>query len=128
MRTPLRLGLLACLWLAFGCGRVVVDRGDGGAGGAASSAGGGGAGGAGAEGGAGGSAADCKTADCKTSGSSCTCETTCAGPKLRAECATKGDSTIVCACHYSGSYMGTCARVGGPLCDLPGGCCGDYLK
>ena len=34
------------------------------------------------------------------------------------------DETLV----LSGNYMGTCARVGGPLCDLPGGCCADYLE
>ena len=49
------------------------------------------------------------------------------GPKLRAECKIHADGMIICECHYSGGYMGTCAPSEGPLCGLPDGCCEVYV-
>jgi hypothetical protein len=115
--------LAIAIAIAGGCGGVVIDSrddrtGDGG--------GGSGGGGSGA-GNQGGNPKDCPTATCLQDGQSCSCETTCAGPKLRAECKIHADGMIICECHYSGGYMGTCAPSEGPLCGLPDGCCEVYV-
>lgn len=115
------VGLLACLVplaLFLGCGgNVVVDR-DG-------SLGGGGSGGDPSSGsqGAGGL---CLAADCEGDDSACSCVTTCAGPKMRADCTKDGD-TVICECHNDATYLGTCGMVGSSACGLPKGCCLDYL-
>lgn len=75
----------------------------------------------------GGNPKDCPTANCSQSGDACSCETTCAGPKLRAECKVHPDGMIICECHYNGGYVGTCAPSEGPLCGLPDGCCELYV-
>lgn len=106
--------------LALGCGQVIVD-GDGAPGGA------GGGGGSDDPTGAGGSAATCTDVSCIGNETSCSCETNCAGPKLRADCDLTDTDTFVCECHYNGNYLGTCGLVGGSACALPGGCCVNYL-
>jgi len=121
MKSTALLASMASLALLFGCGGMVVVERDGGRGG--DGAGGSSNDGGGAQGGA----ASCDDVDCTSNGASCSCETQCMGPVLRADCAMTDDSTVICECHYDGGYMGTCGEVAGSACSLPNGCCTDYL-
>lgn len=119
MRMAVLFGLVFSAVIASACGgKVVTDRPGG-------DEGGGGAGGG--EQGEGG-AASCTVVECSNEGSSsCTCQTSCKGPDLRAECDLGSDGEIVCECHYDGAYLGLCSMPSGSVCGLPGGCCYAFL-
>lgn len=117
MRVVVLFGWLVSVGLVSACGgQVQVDR-DGDVGGGGDGGGGQGEGGAGS----------CTVVECSEQGSSCSCETSCMGPDLRAECELQADGQIVCECHYDGAYLGLCSTFSAPLCGLPGGCCYAYL-
>lgn len=121
---PALLAILALCWasaLGAACGgKIIVPGGDG-------SDGGGGSGGGGVGSQAVGDPKDCAHADCKMVADVCSCETTCSGPKLRADCKMHDGGMLICECHYNGGYMGTCSPSGGALCGLPDGCCEAYV-
>lgn len=126
MKTTSLLGFIVPLALLFGCGgKVVIDREGGrGGGGAGGSANGGSANGGGsAQGGAG----SCQGVDCTGDSAACSCETTCPGEVLRADCKMGGSSTVICECHLDAIYLGTCGQTSDDACTLPGGCCTEYL-
>jgi hypothetical protein len=113
-----------CAWLVplalvLGCNGSVIVDGEGGRGGGGSS-------GSVNGGGSQGAGGPCGSVKCVGDAFSCLCETTCAGPVMRADCEMDGN-TVICECHNEGSYLGTCGQVGESACTLPEGCCTDYL-
>lgn len=125
MRIATTFTLLLPLVIACGCGGKIVTESGGAEGGGG--AGGGAEGGSTSTGNTGTNPKDCPTVTCSQDATSCTCETTCMGPKLRAQCSIHADGTLICECHYSDNYMGTCAPSAGAICGLPDGCCEAYV-
>lgn len=122
MKSHWRFGWIVVALLASACGgQVLVERGGGGDGGD---------GGGGSTGQPEGGAASCTAVECSNDGgeSSCSCQTACMGPDLRAECDLQGGGEVVCECHYDGAYLGLCSAGSGSVCGLPNGCCYAYLK
>lgn len=115
------LAILALCWvtaLTAACGGKIIVPGSG--------DGGGGSGGGGV-GSQSGNPKDCPDAECAMNADICRCDTTCGGPKLRADCKLHDGGMVICECHYNGGYMGTCSQANGLTCSLPDGCCEAYV-